>query len=304
MRHPAIDVQRLANRRRIGLVLGAGGILGCAHGGVIRVLREAEVPIDLVVGASIGSMFGLAVAAQLPTDHITGVARAATLLDIFRFYAGRLDPTRSNPIARLILEAGADRTFEDLPHSFAVLVTDMETGRPTVIDHGPVVPAVRASIALPFVSRPVQIDGRQYMDGGMVDTAPIWVARAMGAEKVITVCLGYNYRAPRFLRRRPWTRPLLERLGRQRSPIAGSLLDQVRFGCRLFAGAYDPPLPAQDADVCIWPDFGGKSPNSMLGADLCYDAGVRAARDALPEIEGLYSTPPSPEGSEQGARAS
>src|SRR5436309_3089078 len=75
-------------RPRVGLVLGAGGIRGCAHGGAISVLREAEVPVDLVVGVSIGAMFGLGVAAGLPTEYIAGVAREATSLDIIRFYAG------------------------------------------------------------------------------------------------------------------------------------------------------------------------------------------------------------------------
>src|SRR5579872_5032358 len=122
------------HRPTIGLVLGAGGIRGCAHAGAITVLRENEVPIDLVVGASVGAMFGLALAAGLPTERIAHLAREATPLDIFRFYAGRLRAGRRNPLARLLHDAGDGRTFQDLALPFAVLGTDMATGRPRVID--------------------------------------------------------------------------------------------------------------------------------------------------------------------------
>jgi len=269
-----------------GLVLGAGGIRGCAHAGVISVLREAGVPIDLVVGASVGAMFGLAVAAGLPTQRIE-VARDATPWDLFRFYAGRLRANRSNPIARMLLEAGDGKDFSDLELPFAVLGTDMATGAPTVLNSGPVLPAVHASIALPFIARPVAVDNGFYFDGGLMDTAPIWVARQMGAERVISVCLGLNYGAPETLRRLPWTRQIVARLGNQPGPVTGCFRDQIRFGCRLFAASYDPPPPARDADVNIWPEFHGLNPNSIFGARFCFEQGLNAAREALPEIQAM-----------------
>lgn len=272
------------NRPRVGLVLGAGGVRGCAHGGVYKVLTDADVPIDLVVGASIGSMFGLAVAAGLPADHVAEVARTVTPLDLFRFYAGRLRPSPSNPIARLLHEAGDGKTFADLPLPFAVAVTDMATGRQELIDSGPVLPAVQASIALPFIARPVPLNGSHYLDGGMMDTAPAHVAHRMGADVVIAICLGHNYLAPDYLRNRPWTQSLLHRIGRQRSPIRGHLRDQIRFGLRLYAACFDTPPPAQDADVAIWPHFGRIGPNALYGASFCYRQGVAATEEALPAI--------------------
>jgi NTE family protein len=277
----------------IGLVLGAGGIRGCAHAGVVEVLAGARIPIDLVVGASIGSMFGLALAAGLPTDHIARAGRDSTPLDVFRFYAGRLRMTRSNPIARLLLEAGEGKTFADLPLPFAVVVTNMATGRQEVIDSGPVLPAVQASIALPFIARPVPHKGSLYLDGGIVDTVPVGVAHRMGADRVIAVCLGLNYAAPDYLRRRPWTRTLLQRVGSQRKPITGRLSDQIRFGCRMCADAFDPlplePYSTAGADIAIWPEFNGLSPNSVFGAAFCYRQGREATVAALPRIHGLLS---------------
>jgi NTE family protein len=274
----------LSSRPRVGIVLGAGGIRGCAHAGVIAALRDANIPIDLVVGASVGSMFGLGLAAGLATEEIAGPAREARPVDVFRFYAGRLRTRGSNPIARMLTKAGGGKEFADLPTPFAVMATDMETGTPTVLDCGPVLPAVEASISLPFIARPVAIGGRYYVDGGLMETAPVYVAHAMGAQVVIAVCLGLNYTVPTFFRRRPWTRSIVERLGRQARPVRGRFHDQVQFGCRLYASCYERPLPANDADVAVWPQLGTLSPNSMFGASFCFEQGLKAGREAVPRI--------------------
>jgi predicted acylesterase/phospholipase RssA len=282
------------HRPRVGLVLGAGGTRGCAHAGVYSVLSAAGIPIDVVVGASAGSIFGLGVAADVPAERVARVGRDVTPSDMFRFYVGRLRTDRSNPIALLLREAGEGKTFADLPRPFAVRVTDMATGVPQMIDAGPVLPAIQASIALPLIARPVGLNGSYYVDGGLFDTAPVQAARRLGADVVIAVCLGFNYLAPRFLRRRPWTRPVMERLGRQRRPIRGHLLDQLRFGFRLCAASYEPVPPGEDADIAIWPEFNGVSPNSMVGGPFCFGQGVLAAREALPEIERVLSDWPTP----------
>src|SRR5947209_9526722 len=272
-------------RPRIGLVLGAGGIRGCAHAGAYQILTEAGIGVDIVVGASVGSVIGLGIAADLPTEYIARVGREASPSQMVRFYAGRLRTDRRNPVARMLRDAGEGKTFADLPRPFAVRVTDMATSTPRIIDQGPLLPAVEASIALPFIARPVRLDGSHYVDGGLFDTAPVATARKMGADIVIAVCLGVNYQAPAVLRRRPWSRPLIERLGRQRGPIRGHMLDQLRFGFRLCAASYQPGPPGEQADVAIWPEFNGLPPNSMHGGTFCFGQGLQAAREALPHIE-------------------
>lgn len=280
-----------SQRPRVGLILGAGGIRGCAHAAVISVLCEAGIPIDMVVGASVGSIFGLGLAAGRPPSEMVRLVQETNPVELFRFYAGRLRPGARNPIARMLHEAGDGKMFADLELPFAVMGTDMATGKPVVIDSGPVLPAVQASIALPLIARAVGLGEAFYLDGGLVDTAPAWVARTMGADLVITVCLGYNYMAPRFLRKRPWTRSVLERMGKQPAPIRGRFRDQVRFGCRLYAGSYEPPIPAEDADIAIWPEFDRVGPNSMFGAQFCFERGLQAAREALPQIEAMLAAP-------------
>src|SRR5579884_2399128 len=98
--------QPQSQRPRTAIVLGAGGIRGCAHPGVLTVLQEHGIQIDMVVGASIGSMFGLALAAGIPAESMIRTVRESRPMDILRFYMGGLDPAGKNPIARMLHEAG------------------------------------------------------------------------------------------------------------------------------------------------------------------------------------------------------
>jgi predicted acylesterase/phospholipase RssA len=270
-----------ASQPRTALVLGAGGIRGCAHAGVIAVLQQAGVRIDMVVGASIGAMFGLGLAAGIPGERMVETVRASRPIDIFRFYMGGLNPRGRNPIAGLLRDAGEGKEFSDLELPLAVTATDMETGGQVVINSGPVLDAVQASICLPLIGRPVHIDGRYHADGGLTETAPVYVAREMGAERVIAVCLGTNFAAPRWVREKPWAVPMLKRLGRQHRPPTGRFPDRLRFTARLYAASCNPPIPAQDADIVIWPDLGPLSPTSMVGAQFALERGFEAGREAL-----------------------
>ncbi|GAC1318977.1 MAG: hypothetical protein NVSMB22_01470 [Chloroflexota bacterium] len=274
-----------SNRRdAVGLVLGAGGVRGCAHAGVTEVLKAEGIPIDYVVGASVGAIFGLAVAAGVPAEHVSKLTRESRPWDLFRFYASRLRTEKRNPIARLVYEAAVGKTFDDLDVPFAVLVTDMATGLPAIIDRGPILPAVEASFALPFIGRPVQLNGSYYLDGGIRASTPVHVARDMGADRIIAVHLGSNlaFAGPR---QRAWARSMAERVGRQRRPIADRLTDQIRFSCRLYADGYGPAHPGFEADVSIRPQFEGVSQNSVTGGRYCYFQGIKAARAVLHELQ-------------------
>lgn len=284
-----LSLQSHPPRPVVGLVLGAGGVRGSAHAAVIQVLRDAEIPIDLVVGASVGSLYALAVAAGIAPETLVHIVRSTTPMDLIRFYAGRLRPGRSNPVGRLLLETGAGKEFSDLELPLAVMATDVFAGSTVAFTTGPVLPAVQASIALPFFSTPVEINGRYYVDGGLLETLPVGVARAMGADLVIGVCLGYNYHAPAAFRRRLWTRAVLERVGRQNRRSRVPTVDQVRFFARLCVAAFDPPPPSADADVTIWPEVNHIGTNSPTGSAFCFEQGMEAARAALPRIERLLT---------------
>lgn len=170
-------------------MLGGGAGRGFAHIGVIRVLEQEKIPIDLIVGTSVGSLIG-----ALYADHANSLELewAAFLLDRGDIFDYSLLSASMGPVVGHKLEAFVARnvgatTIEQLKIPFAAVATDLNRGTRVVLDRGPVARAVRASCAIPGVFQPVSHQGRLLVDGGVVDNMPIGVARAKGADIVIAV---------------------------------------------------------------------------------------------------------------------
>ncbi|NCC52546.1 MAG: patatin [Spartobacteria bacterium] len=176
--------------KKIGLVLGSGAARGLAHLGVIKALKELEVPIHCVAGTSIGALMG----AVFVADKCEMLEELALEIDWKRslyFFvemnfprSGLIDGVKIERLLRDILE---DRAIERLPIPYRAVATDILTGNEVVIDRGDLVKAVRASIAIPGIFTPVCRDGQVLLDGGLVNPLPVSVARAMGADEVIAV---------------------------------------------------------------------------------------------------------------------
>lgn len=182
-----------SSRPRIGLALGSGSARGWSHIGVIRALEEAGYAPDVVCGTSIGALVG-AVHAAGRLDWLEGWVRRLTwpgvvsLLD-FRMGGGLIEGARLTGFFR---EHFDDPGIEGLPRPFACVTTELGTGREVWLREGPVIDAVRASIALPGLFTPMQLDGRLLVDGGLVNPVPVSLCRAMGAEVVIAVDLNWD----------------------------------------------------------------------------------------------------------------
>jgi NTE family protein len=180
-----------AGRPRIGLALGSGAARGWAHIGVIEALGEAGIAADIVCGTSIGALVG----AAHVTDHLSDLKAFATGLNR-RQMAGLLDVRLTGggilsggKIVGMLKRLGIDGLIEDCGRIFATVATDLETGREVWLRDGPILDAVRASIALPGVLSPVRADGRWLADGGMVNPVPVSLCRALGADVIIAVNL-------------------------------------------------------------------------------------------------------------------
>ena len=183
---------------RIALVLGAGAARGWAHIGVIRALADAGVKPHLVCGTSAGALVGAAYASG-KLDQLEDWIRNLGNLDML----GLLDPgfAKGGVIhgAKLMTTFGAliaSRDIEDLPLEFAAVATDIESGREVWMREGSLTTAVRASIAIPGVFSPVNVDGRWLVDGGLVNPVPVSLARALGADIVIAVNVNERLPAP------------------------------------------------------------------------------------------------------------
>jgi NTE family protein len=208
-------------RPRIGLVLSGGGARGGAHIGVLRALKELDVPIAYIAGTSVGAIIGGLYAAGKNTDELEQMIRSidweAGFLDITprRLYSFRrkrdddLFLVQRKPglnhrrfelpiglstgqvidqiIARLTLPVADVRDFDRLRIPFRAVATDIATGEAVVLGSGNFARALRASMSIPAAIAPVDMDGRLLADGGVAMNLPVEVARDMGADIIIAI---------------------------------------------------------------------------------------------------------------------
>ena len=183
----------IPHRPRIGLALGSGSARGWSHIGVIRALERAGYAPDVVCGTSIGALVGAAHAAG-HLDWLEGWVRKLTwsgvvaMLDL-RMGGGLIEGSRLTGFFR---EHFKDEGIERLPRPFACVATELGSGREVWLREGPVIDAVRASIALPGLFTPAELGDRLLVDGGLVNPVPVSLCRAMGAEVVIAVDLNWD----------------------------------------------------------------------------------------------------------------
>ncbi len=179
-------------KKKIGLVLGSGGMRGLAHISVIEYLYAVGIKPDLVAGASIGSMIGALYAAGKLEEFKKDFFAMSKPQVMTYFYpamskSGLLNADKIINFLKKYIPA--DAKIEDFEIPLAIVATDFGTGRPVVFRKGSVLSAVRASISIPGVFIPVHYKGSLLVDGGVSNPLPIDIARKMGAKKVIAVNL-------------------------------------------------------------------------------------------------------------------
>jgi NTE family protein len=174
---------------RIGLALGGGAARGFAHIGVIQVLEEAGIRPALVTGTSAGSLVAAIYASGKTGVQLQQVAETmeeAAMADwtLPLFSRGML---KGEALARYVNTQVRSKPIEDMPLPLGIVATDLNSGLSVIFQRGNTGTAVRASSAVPAVFQPVQISGREYVDGGLVSPVPVRAARSMGAELVIAI---------------------------------------------------------------------------------------------------------------------
>ena len=226
---PAVLAQQPAKeagpvRPRLGLVLSGGGARGAAHVGVLKVLEEIHVPVDLIAGASMGSIVGgLYATGMSPQEMEDALAtmdwegsfedkvprfdrpfrrkfdEASFLTKVtFGFEKGRVAfPTglvqgqKLNFILRqLTLPSALVDDFDKLNIPYRAIATDVASGERIILKNGNIAEAMRASMAFPGLFAPVEMDGRLLVDGGVTENFPVETARKAGAEVLVAVNIG------------------------------------------------------------------------------------------------------------------
>ncbi|AKC72217.1 hypothetical protein MB84_07675 [Pandoraea oxalativorans] len=293
-------------RPSVGLVLSGGGARGYAHLGVLKVLEDNRIPVDCVAATSMGAVVGGLYASGLSATDMRARLEHVNLADVAFDITDRSDLPQSqrederyyvdsfslgfgpngfqlpsglvhgNRLQALLQEwtpnVGGSVSFDKLPVPFRAIAADLQTGQMVVLDHGSLPQAIRASMALPGLFSPVDVNGRTLVDGGIVSNLPIETARAMGADVVIAVDIGSPLRP----------------LNALSSPAD---VFQQMVGILIRQNVARQREQLRSTDVLIQPDLGRLTFTDFENAPQGIAAGEAAARAALPQLQRLALSP-------------
>ncbi|WP_296921107.1 patatin-like phospholipase family protein [Polaromonas sp.] len=254
---------------KIGLALGGGAARGFAHVGVIAALEEAGLKPSLVVGTSAGSLVAALYAsgqtsAQLQQTALTMEEVAITDWMLPIFGRGML---RGEALARYVNGLVAGRRMENMAIPLGIVATDLHSGQAMLFQRGDTGTAVRASSSVPAVFVPVKINGREYVDGGLVSPVPVRFARQMGADLVIAVDISAPPEA---------------------NPADGTL--QILLQTFAIMGKSINHYELKDADVLVQPSQLGLKSADFSARQRAMDAGRAAMLAALPALRARLAT--------------
>lgn len=249
---------------RVAVVLGGGGARGFAHVGVLRELEKEKIPVDIVVGTSVGSLIGVLYADSGRVFDLEYTALSIEKEDLFDYgtlsvFSGGF--IKGERLQKFLEKTLKHRTIESMPVKFAAVAVDVRTGETVVFDSGSPAPAVRASCSIPGAFVPVQHLGRTLVDGGVTNPIPADVARALGAELVISVAI------PAQVPSDAPTNPVSVAL--QSASIMAQQIGELR---------------AKESDVVVRPKVGDVAFDDFTQKKRLMDAGVAAAQASMPEI--------------------
>jgi NTE family protein len=176
-------------RPRVGLALAGGFARGIAHIGVLRVLREAGITVDMVAGTSVGALIGAAYCAGAPLELMERVAYETKFTDFGRWTPSWLGLATNLRLEQFFARFTSVRRFEDLQKPLAIATSDINLGIPVYYSGGLIGPPLRASCAYPGLFVPVKYAGRTLVDGFLTALVPVEGAYLLGAELVIAVYL-------------------------------------------------------------------------------------------------------------------
>lgn len=198
----------MSDRPRLGLVIGSGGIKCAAALGLWKVLERNEINLDMVVGCSGGSLFASGIAFNDDIQSITEDTIRIWSEDLVVGYASNLRSAMTGAsrftersglvnadlVQEQITGVFGERTFEDAKIPLYIVATDFRTGEPVVLLEGSIMHAIRASIAIPMVFPPHEIDGRLLTDGAVSSPLPIDVAIKEGCDVILAMGFELSYR--------------------------------------------------------------------------------------------------------------
>lgn len=254
---------------RVALVLGGGASRGFAHVGVLRVFEQEKIPIDMLVGTSVGSLIGAIYAANPNSFELEWLAFELEKDDIFDFslFSSRTGPVKGDKLAKFVASHVKVRNIEEMKIPFYAVACDLNTGEPVVFERGPAELAVRASSSIPGIFTPLSYNSRMLVDGGVLGSIAPETARAKGADLVIAVNIGKaitNYDTGNVVA-----------ITLQAIDIMGNRIDRYKN---------------KEADLVIEPEVGNVGTMDFSKKKELMLAGIEAAQKAVPAIRQAIET--------------
>jgi NTE family protein len=295
----ALPVQRLARKilgASVGLALGGGAAFGIAHLGVMKVLEQNDIPIDLIAGCSQGSIIGVGYAAGIGIDEMIDMAyslgrrqNALMPVDLTLTKPGLMAGNRFVEIFRPFL--GSKTTFEDLVLPCRTVATDVESGERVAIGTGSLVEAFRASASVPMVFAPVKVGDRVLVDGGVSDPVPAEIVNMMGADLCIAVNVvpplkkGVENAVSHAIRMMSWLNPLTWLEESSGLPNMFDIIMNAMQTLQYELGNFK----AISADVLINPELSDFTWVEYYRSEELIQRGMAAAEQAMPAIKRAYA---------------
>jgi NTE family protein len=247
---------------RIGLALGGGAARGFAHIGVIQVLEENGIKVDLVAGTSAGSLVAALYASGKGGKEMQTLAEGMDEGGITDWSFPLRGLIRGEALARFIRDKTGGRGIEQMALPLGIVATDLSDGSAILFRSGDTGTAVRASSAVPAVFQPVRIGTREYVDGGLVSPVPVRFARQMGAELVIAVDISLP-------------------------PEGQPTGDALRMLLQTFAimGRSINHFELREADFVLRPALGGVGGADFGARKRSIEAGREAAKAIVPQLK-------------------
>ncbi|MBU1341356.1 MAG: patatin-like phospholipase family protein [Proteobacteria bacterium] len=259
---------------RIGLALGAGAARGWSHIGVLKVLEDQGIHIDMIAGTSMGALVGAIFAAHGSVDHLRKntidllLTRAQARKQIFDYTLPFRGLLRGKKAMNLVANAIDHADFMDLLIPTFLVGVDIIKGEEVLFETGDVAKAVRSSLSLPAVFAPFKYRGRWMVDGGLLNPVPVNILEQKGADKVIAVCVENHRSTPEQISK---SLGIMGVISRTISIVHG----------RATSGF------AQKSDIVIYPDVQGFAWDDFHKGELLMQRGITACEQVIEEIKTL-----------------
>lgn len=286
---------RLTAGRGVGLVLGGGGARGIAHIGVLRALEEAGITLDAVGGTSFGAIIAALTAMGWGWERIQAKIRefAARTKVHFRYTLPVVSVMDGQPMNHFYETLYGSGSIEDLWVAYFCVATNLTLGRQVVLETGPVWRSVRASMSIPGIFPPVQMDGSLLVDGGVLNNLPVDVMRSrMGSGTIIASYINTEEPSPRQYSYTdsvsPWKILRSRFIPFRRAIAAPSIYDTITKTIGI-SSKWAIPRQKAAADLLIQHEMSDYGLFDYKAADAIMERGYQSARQAIQDWQAKIS---------------